>query len=142
MKRVYLIFIFAGLVLTAFAQGVLTHTVKQGETFNSIASLYGITTEELLNANKGNADIVFPGLLLNIPKKKQEVKSEKQPAPQVITDCVELTDGSYILCKVISAKSGWVTFEQEEVAGTTLRIAIKEVVQIKYKNGSVKRYKK
>ena len=140
MKKACLIFIFAGLFLTAFAQDVLTHTVKQGEDFNSIANHYGITTEELLNANKGKADYLFPGLLLNIPKKKQEVKPE--PEPEIKDDCVELTDGSYILCKVKSAKSGWVTFEQEELAGTTLRVAIKEVVQIKYKNGIVKQYKK
>ena len=134
--------------VTVVAQNYKQHVVKQGETISSIASLYQVSVEQIKSINN-DTDNIFPGLILNIPEvkaveeesKKEEPKKEKPSVPQKV-DRVELIDGSFLLCKVVGIKNGWVSIEQKEVSEKTLKIPFKEVVVIKYANGVVKRYKK
>lgn len=145
MKAVISFVLFFCVALSAFAQNTITHVVKQGEDISSIAKQYNITIGELLKVNEGNADVLFPGLILNIPQKTQATQPtvpDKQPESQSTDDYVELVDGSYLQCKVISIKSGWLSFEQAEVEDKPLRISMKEVVMIKYKSGVTKRFKR
>ena len=53
------------------AQETTTHTIKQGETLQTIAAQYGITLPELIAANKlANPDYIRVGDKLVIPPKK------------------------------------------------------------------------
>ena len=78
-----MIMLLAFLCFTVYGQKI--HTVKQGETLESIASLYHVSTNELKGVNE-NTEVLFPGLILAIPEK--EIKSqpqqvEKQEVPKL-----------------------------------------------------------
>lgn len=139
MKRIIILFIIIFTsVFTMLAQK--THTVKQGETLQSIATKYKVSVGELRKANP-NVELVFSGLLLNIPqtKKTNEIISTSQETTP--TDIVEMRDGSYILCKVVGIKQGILTIKQEGEDGT-FTVMTKDVSIINYANGTKKKFKK
>lgn len=134
-----MIMLLAFLCFTVYGQKI--HTVKQGETLESIASLYHVSTNELKGVNE-NTEVLFPGLILAIPEK--EIKSqpqqvEKQEVPKL--DKVEMKDGSYIVCKVVSVKKTILIIEQEEIEGN-ISIPIKEVLEVFYANGKKRKFGK
>lgn len=134
-----MIMLLAFLCFTVYGQKI--HTVKQGETLESIASLYHISANELKGVNEG-AVILFPGLLLTIPEKEMESQPqqvEKQEVPKL--DKVEMKDGSYIICKVISVKKTTLLIKQEEIEGT-ISVPIKEVLEVFYANGKKRKFGK
>lgn len=139
MKKNILLLIF-GLYFSWPVWAQKTHTVKQGETLKSIATLYNTTESEIKKANP-NVELVFSGLLLNIPQ-----SGKKMPKPNVSeqtsikTDKVIMKDGSYILCKVRSIKQGIITIKQEK-DNEIYTIPSKEVSLIEYINGTKKRFK-
>ena len=131
--------LLAFLCFTVYGQKI--HTVKQGETLESIASLYHVSTNELKGVNE-NTEVLFPGLILAIPEK--EIKSqpqqvEKQEVPKL--DKVEMKDGSYIICQVVSVRKTTILIEQEEIEGN-LSIPIKEVLEVFYANGKKRKFGK
>ena len=143
MKRIILLFVVSFVsVYTMLAQK--NHTVKQGETLQSIAIKYQVTVDELKKANP-SVEMVFSGLLLNIPqaKKIDEEVSSSQETTQTTTptDTVKMKDGSYILCKVVGIKQGILTLKQEGEDGTST-VMTKDVSIINYTNGTKKRFKK
>ena len=91
------------LLFSCFAvNGQNVHTVKRGETLESIASFYHVTIDDLKRSND-NTEMLFPGLLLTIPQNKNvPIQIEKEEAPQL--DKVEMKDGSYIVCQVVSVR--------------------------------------
>ena len=134
-----MIMLLAFLCFTVYGQKI--HTVKQGETLESIASLYHVSTNELKGVNE-NTEVLFPGLILAIPEK--EIKSqpqqvEKQEVPK--RDKVEMKDGSYIICQVVSVRKTTILIEQEEIEGN-LSIPIKEVLEVFYANGKKRKFGK
>ena len=54
-------------------------------------------------------------------------------------DRVEMKDMSYILCKIVSVKGGYISFKQDEIEGI-LKVPVKEVSKIKYVSGAVKKF--
>ena len=54
-------------------------------------------------------------------------------------DRVEMKDMSYILCKIVSVKGGYISFKQDEIEGI-LKVPVKEVSRIKYVSGAVKKF--
>lgn len=64
----------------------------------------------------------------------QNVKDEK---PKL--DRIEMKDLSYILCKIVSVKGGYISFKQDELEGI-LKVPIKEVSRIKYVSGAQKKF--
>lgn len=54
-------------------------------------------------------------------------------------DRIEMKDMSYIQCKIVSAKAGYISFKQDGVDGV-LKVAIKDVSRIKYASGAQKKY--
>ena len=134
-----MIMLLAFLCFTVYGQKI--HTVKQGETLESIASLYHVSTNELKGVNE-NTEVLFPGVILAIPEK--EIKSqpqqvEKQEVPKL--DKVEMKDGSYIICQVVSVRKTTILIEQEEIEGN-LSIPIKEVLEVFYANGKKRKFGK
>ena len=134
-----MIMLLAFLCFTVYGQKI--HTVKQGETLESIASLYHVSTNELKGVNE-NTEVLFTGLILAIPEK--EIKSqpqqvEKQEVPKL--DKVEMKDGSYIICQVVSVRKTTILIEQEEIEGN-LSIPIKEVLEVFYANGKKRKFGK
>lgn len=65
MKRFFLMLSLCLLWISAAAQKV--HTVVAGDTLESIAGLYGVTVDELVDANPGVSTLFYNGLKLNIP---------------------------------------------------------------------------
>lgn len=65
MKRFFLMLSLCLLWISAAAQTV--HTVVSGDTLESIAGLYGVTVDELVDANPGVSTLFYNGLKLNIP---------------------------------------------------------------------------
>lgn len=70
IRKLLLTVVFGTLSAIAMAQTITTHVVQRGETAESIATLYSITTEQLFKANPGAEDLFYVGLKLNIPAKK------------------------------------------------------------------------
>lgn len=70
IRKLLLIVVFGTLSAIAMAQTITTHMVQRGETAESIATLYSITTEQLFKANPGAEDLFYVGLKLNIPAKE------------------------------------------------------------------------
>ena len=68
-------------------------------------------------------------IILNAEKKDDKPKLDR----------VEMKDMSYILCKIISVKGGYISFKQDEIEGV-LKVPVKEVSKIKYVNGAVKKF--
>lgn len=139
MRKVFIIMLLAFLCFTAYGQKM--HTVKQGETFESIASLYHISENELKGVNEGAVGL-FPGLLLTIPEKEMRSQSqqvEQQEVPKL--DKVEMKDGSYIICKVVSVRKTTLLIKQEEIEGN-MSIPIKEVLEVFYANGKRSKFGK
>ena len=138
-RKVFIMMFLAFLCFTAYGQKI--HTVKQGETLESIASLYHVSTNELKGVNE-NTEVLFPGLILTIPEKEiktQPQHVEKQEAPEL--DKVEMKDGSYIVCKVVSVKKTTLIIKQEEIEGN-ISIPIKEVLEVFYANGKKRKFGK
>lgn len=135
-KRVYITIMLALFILASYAQRV--HIVKQDETLESIASFYQIKVDDLKKENE-SADVLFPGLLLNIPQKTEVAtppKKEQMIVPK--QDKIEMRDGSYINCKVVSIRKTTILLKQEEIEGN-ISIPIKDVIEIIYANGSRKK---
>ena len=127
------------MIICFIVYGQKVHTVKQNETLESIASLYHVTVEDLKKLNESSG-VLFPGLLLNIPQTVKDTSSQvvKQKIMPKL-DTVEMKDGSYIICKVISVRKTTLLIKQDEVEGN-ISIPIKDVVEILYSNGSNKRF--
>lgn len=139
MRRLIVTISLVLLCLVVYGQKV--HTVKQGETLESIASLYHVTIDDLKRSNE-NTEMLFPGLLLTIPQDKngpQPIQIEQEETPQL--DKVEMKDGSYIVCKVVSVKKTTLIIKQEEIEGN-ISIPIKEVLEVFYANGKKRKFGK
>ena len=139
MRRLIVTISLVLLCLVVYGQKV--HTVKQGETLESIASLYHVTIDDLKRSNE-NTEMLFPGLLLTIPQDKngpQPIQIEQEETPQL--DKVEMKDGSYIVCQVISIRKTTLLIKQEEIEGN-ISIPIKNVIEIFYAKGKKRKFGK
>lgn len=137
MKKGLLFFMLL-ISVTITAQKV--HTVKQGETLESIAKEYGTTIKDLKLLNP-NADVVFVGLLLNVPTISQKKVNQSSIDNTIkVVDRIEMKDGSYVLCRVSSIKGTVATFEQDEIEGTAT-ISTKDISLIEYANGKKRKFK-
>lgn len=81
IRKLLLTVVFGTLSAIAMAQTITTHVVQRGETAESIATLYSITTEQLFKANPGAEDLFYVGLKLNIPAKKM---TQEQPTATAV----------------------------------------------------------
>ena len=68
MKKIIIILVICALNLSfCLAQDTRTHTVKRGETIESIAQKYGTTVEAIKSANPNMGKFFIVGMKLNIP---------------------------------------------------------------------------
>lgn len=141
MRKLRIIPILLFMSVVAMAQK--EHVVKQGESMESIAKQYATTVAELQKLNP-SAEILFPGLVLNIPPKTiiKEKGTQKQPTSSTLKiDRIEMTDGSYILCQVIAVRQTTIAIKQDGIVGS-LTVPIKDVILIDYANGTKKRFRR
>lgn len=146
MKKFIILIIIIGIPLCAMSQEVRKHVVKKGETLALIAQNYRITTSQIEKLNKGNTEVLFPGLILKIPISETEneiSQNEKSAKTQTTVDAeiVELKDGSFLECKIMSVSKGWITLRQSRFNSKSYRVPLKEIDVIRYSNGNVKRFK-
>lgn len=136
MKKLIFFTCFVMLSFASYAQQKsVTHIVEQGETLTSIAAKYGIALNDLLQANGDIGSALFPGLLLNIPKKPQNVQTDDSiVAKKQNSDIVQLLDGSFVLCIVTDVRESMVLIKQAKHQGV-FRIPIRDINFIQYMNG-------
>lgn len=86
MKKFFLSLIALMLSVSVFAQAVV-HTVQRGETLESIAQKYGVSTQDLLNANPDAKEYLYTGMKISIPAVQKAVANyeEKTVATQTTT---------------------------------------------------------
>lgn len=73
MKKFLLLCLCVAATLGAWAR---EHTVQRGETLESIAQMYKITTDQLIEANPSASGLFYVGLKLNIPETSAAQSSE------------------------------------------------------------------
>lgn len=138
IRRVFVTISFLLLCIVAFGQKV--HTVKQGETLADIAFLYNVTVDDIKKINE-SAEVVFPGLVLNIPQKNEPQPKQVEQKEEAKLDKVEMKDGSYIMCKIVNTRKTTILIKQEEIEGN-ISIPVKDIIEIFYANGTKKKYGK
>lgn len=85
MKRAFLLLMSLcfGLCITLAQTTFTKHEVKKGETLESVAKQYGVTTQMIKDANPQMGSYFYVGMKLNIPEKKHSeedyVKKETLP---------------------------------------------------------------
>ena len=67
---------------TAVAQTARKHVIERGETLESIATRYGVTTEEIIKLNPGAAQFVYVGMELTLPEKPVETAAGDTAVPE------------------------------------------------------------
>lgn len=118
------------------AQSLNEHTVSTGETLQSIASKYGVSTSDLRNANSGLDDYVFAGMVLKIPSKQgSSIEVAALPLDD-LKDIIYLKDGSELVAKILSVETNEVKFEQYDT-DDPFTIAKNEIASIKFEDGRV-----
>ena len=138
IRRVFVTISFLLICIVAFGQ--IVHTVKQGETLVDIAALYNVTVDDIKKSNE-SAEVVFPGLVLNIPQKNEPQPKQVEQKEEPKFDKVEMKDGSYVMCKVVNIKKTTILITQVEIEGN-ISIPVKDIIEIFYANGTKKKYGK
>ena len=80
MKNIIFVIVFiiaCSLSVTVFASAATAHTVVRGDTMWKIAVRYEVGLGEIKGANPHikNPDLIYPGQVLNIPERDEEVVS-------------------------------------------------------------------
>lgn len=89
MKKQIFISLLILLTFTFNSYADIKHTVARGETVESIAKKYGVTTQQLLNANPDIAQFIYVGMELTIPGVDNELAKNAIPENNSISE----TDG-------------------------------------------------
>lgn len=130
-------------VTFTFAQKSLEHTIASGETLQSIASHYGITVNDLKQANPGLDEYLFTGMVLKLPVSVTiSVLSTENPNKKELTiveadslyDVIYLKDGSELLAKVLDIGIVNILFEQYDT-DEPFEIGKEDVKSVKYGDG-------
>ncbi len=76
IRIIYLVVVFAAAAAGAGAQtqssGYFLHTVSKGQSLYSIATMYHVTTDEIIRLNPGSEEKIKAGETLKIPQQQQE----------------------------------------------------------------------
>ncbi len=140
MMKHFIILLLAFLCIgSASAQAVAEHTVKAGETLQTIASRYGISVAELKAANTGLDEYVFAGMVLKLPVKlAKPVEASGQIILPVddLKDVIYLKDGSELVAKILSIEADVIKFEQYDT-DEPFTIQMSDVISIKFEDGRV-----
>lgn len=107
MKKIFLSFIALILSVSVFAQAVV-HTVQRGETLESIAQKYGVSTQDLLNANPDAKEYLYTGMKITIPAVQKAVVNyeERSAATKATTSTSTASSSSSYSSTNYSAKEG------------------------------------
>lgn len=75
-------------------QQAVTHTVTQGETFYGLAKRYGVTVDDLINANPGSEAGIKVGQKLTIPSASSSVASASVAAGEQVRRAFQGSDAT------------------------------------------------
>ena len=62
--------------LTCNAQSTKEHVIERGETIETIADKYGVTIDDITNANPEIKDMFFAGMVIRIPESTSDTSSD------------------------------------------------------------------
>lgn len=140
MRLCFILLMLLLSMVPSMAQNQTQYSVKSGETYARIAAKYGIDESTLRRANKDCPNDLFPGLILVIPERSKQASFKAQkPVERGTFDRVTLQDSSFIDCKILSLNKTMLRFKQDGV-DASLQIAVREICEIRYASGVVKRY--
>lgn len=74
---------------TAVAQTARKHVIERGETLESIATRYGVTTEEIIKLNPDAAQFVYVGMELTLPEKPVETAVGDTAVPEKLCQSLQ-----------------------------------------------------
>lgn len=83
--------LFFVIIGTTIIMADTTHVINRGETLQSIAMKYGVTTEQIIKANPQAAKFIYVGMELKIPMASLETRTETTPVKKY-TDTSSSTD--------------------------------------------------
>ena len=83
LKKVLFSLFLCTIALSVMAQNTYkSHTVQRGETYESIAQLYGVSVDAIKRANPNNYNLIYAGMKLVIPESVGNVASTSEPVSQ------------------------------------------------------------
>lgn len=136
MKNYFLVVILSLIPICAMGQNANEHTVVSGETLQSIASRYGLSTSDIRNANSGLDDYVFVGMVLKIPSNQVTITKQNNDNGSGLEDVIYLKDGSELVANILSIDTNSVMFEQYDT-DDPFTISKADIHSIKHKDGNV-----
>jgi LasA protease len=110
----------------------VTYTVQGGDFLGKIAQSYGITAEELAEANNLNiyTSIIYPGDVLVIPVSPQQAQPERITGPAVASEYFKIIPDSELVYSPLATllnieayvrqQGGYLAYYNQEVEGETL----------------------
>lgn len=93
--------LFIAVMGVTAAMADTTHVVNRGETLQSIAQKYGVTTEQIIQANPQAAQFIYVGMELNIPGQA----SQPQSSAPISQPQVQNTGGSNVMNSSVQQSS-------------------------------------
>ena len=67
------------------------------------------------------------------------VLAQKSTSDKVKLDKIDMKDMSYVVCKVLGVRAGFISLKQDGIDGV-VKIPVKEVLRIRYANGSTRKF--
>lgn len=116
MKKLHFLLFLLTLTLSVTAQNV--HVVQRGETEESIAQKYGVTAEQLKEANPylqtfyTGAKVVIPQITHEIPQSKRDEEIKVEPAAATVEPKVEATPSRNKVSEITESHSSAANYEE------------------------------
>ena len=89
MKRIFTLMIAIMMIAMSMTAEEYTHVVKKGETIESIAKSYGVSTERLMEANPLLKQYLYVGMILKVPEK---VETVTESAPTTVAEVESIAE--------------------------------------------------
>lgn len=98
IATVFLIMLFASIMIVSASATGMTHTVVQGDTMWKLAVKYQVGTSEIIEANPqiSNPNLIYPGQVLNIPQVASSTLSYENEVIRLVNE-IRVNNGLHAL---------------------------------------------
>ena len=77
--------------------GIFYHTIERGQTVYAIATMYGVSVEDIYRLNPGSEEVIKAGAILRIPQKDSDTTSETGKTSHYIYHTIKAKETLYSL---------------------------------------------
>lgn len=108
--------------MLAYAEGTKEHIIERGETLESIAKKYGVTTDAIIKLNPVVKDMFYSGMIINIPEKINSGTALPSSTTSAETQASDITHNqavesqSYVMQEVTSQTADYTPSYMEEMS--------------------------